>query len=52
MIPLLPASSIRPSMRWAADEQRLAEACVAVLGYLRRHSIAASWSVRIWLPPA
>jgi TnpA family transposase len=30
-------------MRWAGDERRLAEASAAVLGYLRRHPISATW---------
>jgi TnpA family transposase len=43
MIPQLSASSIRQAMRWAGDERRLAQACVAVLGYMHRHPIAANW---------
>jgi TnpA family transposase len=43
MIPQLSASSIRQAMRWAADERRLAEACSAVLEFMHRHPIAATW---------
>jgi TnpA family transposase len=30
-------------MRWAGDERRLAEACAAVLEFMHRHPIAATW---------
>ena len=30
-------------LSWAGDERRLAEASAAVLGYLRRHPISATW---------
>jgi hypothetical protein len=30
-------------MRWAADERRLAEAGAAVLEFMHRHPIAATW---------
>jgi len=43
MMPQLSAASVRLAMRWAGDERRLAEASAAVLGYLRRHAISASW---------
>jgi TnpA family transposase len=44
MMPQLSATSVRQAMRWAGDERRLAEACAAVLGYMHRHPIAATWS--------
>ena len=43
MIPQLSATSIRQAMRWAGDERRLAQACQAVLEFMQRHAIAASW---------
>jgi TnpA family transposase len=43
MMPQLSATSVRQAMRWAGDERRLAEACTAVLSYMHRHPIAASW---------
>jgi Tn3 transposase DDE domain len=43
MMPQLSAASVRQAMRWAGDERRLAEASAAVLAYLRRHPIAATW---------
>jgi TnpA family transposase len=43
MIPQLSASSIRQAMRWATDERRLGEACAAVLQFMHRHPIAATW---------
>jgi hypothetical protein len=43
MIPQLSATSVRQAMRWASDERRLTEACTAVLSYMHRHPIAASW---------
>ena len=43
MMPQLSATSVRQAMRWAGDERRLAEACTAVLSYIHRHPIAASW---------
>jgi hypothetical protein len=43
MMPQLSATSVRQAMRWAGDERRLAEACTAVLGYMHRHPIAATW---------
>jgi len=30
-------------MRWAGDERRLGQACQAVLEFMQRHAIAASW---------
>ncbi|MDM0071484.1 Tn3 family transposase [Variovorax sp. J31P207] len=43
MIPQLSATSIRQAMRWAGDERRLARACQAVLEFMQRHPIAATW---------
>ena len=43
MIPQLSAASVRQAMRWASDERRLAEACGAVLEFMHRHPIAATW---------
>jgi TnpA family transposase len=44
MIPQLSATSIRQAMRWTGDERRLALAsCQAVLEFMQRHPIAASW---------
>ena len=43
MMPQLSATSVRQAMRWAGDERRLTEACTAVLSYMHRHPIAASW---------
>jgi TnpA family transposase len=43
MMPQLSATSVRQAMRWAGDERRLAEVCTAVLSYMHRHPIAASW---------
>ena len=43
MIPQLSATSIRQAMRWAGDERRLGQACQAVLGFMQRHAIAATW---------
>jgi len=43
MIPQLSASSIRQAMRWAGDERRLAQASQAVLEFMQRHAIAATW---------
>ncbi|MEJ8860056.1 Tn3 family transposase, partial [Variovorax robiniae] len=43
MIPQLSAASIRQAMRWAGDERRLAQACQAVLEFMQRHPIAATW---------
>jgi TnpA family transposase len=43
MIPQLSATSIRLAMRWAGDERRLALACQAVLEFMQRHAIAATW---------
>jgi len=43
MIPQLSATSIRQAMRWAGDERRLWQACQAVLEYMQRHAIAATW---------
>ena len=48
MIPQLSATSIRQAMRWAGDERRLAQACQAVLEFMQRHAIAASWGRAIW----
>ncbi len=30
-------------MRWAGDERRMVQACTAVLEFMNRHPIAASW---------
>jgi len=30
-------------MRWARDERRLSQACQAVLEFMQRHPIAATW---------
>jgi TnpA family transposase len=43
MIPQVSATSIRQAMRWAGDERRLALACQAVLEFMQRHPIAATW---------
>jgi len=43
MIPQLSATSIRQAMRWAGDERRLSQACQAVLAFMQRHPIAATW---------
>lgn len=43
MIPQLSATSIRQAMRWAGDQRRLAQACQAVLEFMQRHPIAATW---------
>ena len=43
MMPQLSATSVRQAMRWAGDERRLTEACTAVLSYMHRHPIAATW---------
>ncbi|MBK5207357.1 MAG: Tn3 family transposase [Polaromonas sp.] len=43
MIPQLSATSIRQAMRWAGDERRLSQACQAVLEFMQRHPIAATW---------
>ena len=43
MIPQLSAVSIRQAMRWAGDERRLSQACNAVLAFMQRHPIAATW---------
>ena len=43
MIPQLSATSIRQAMRWAGDERRLNQACQAVLEFMQRHPIAATW---------
>lgn len=43
MIPQLSAASIRQAMRWASDEHRLGDACAAVLEFMHRHPIAATW---------
>ena len=43
MIPQLSATSIRQAMRWARDERRLSQACQAVLEFMQRHPIAATW---------
>ncbi len=43
MIPQLSATSIRQAMRWAGDERRLNQACQAVLQFMQRHPIAATW---------
>jgi hypothetical protein len=42
MIPQVSAPTVRQAMRWAADERRLAEACGAVLNFMRRHPIATT----------
>ncbi len=43
MIPQLSATSIRQAMRWAGDERRLSQACNAVLEFMQRQPIAATW---------
>src|SRR3546814_20181922 len=43
MMPQLSATSIRQAMRWAGDERRLSQACHAVLEFMQRHPIAATW---------
>jgi hypothetical protein len=43
MILQLSAPAVRQAMRWASDERRLAEACRAVLTFMHRHAIAATW---------
>ena len=43
MIPQLTAPAVHQAMRWASDERRLAEACGAVLTFMHRHPIAATW---------
>ena len=43
MIPQLSAVSIRQAMRWAGDERRLSQACTAVLEFMQRQPIAATW---------
>jgi len=43
MIPQLSAVSIRQAMRWAGDERRLSQACNAVLEFMQRQPIAATW---------
>jgi len=43
MIPQLSATGIRQAMRWATDERRLAQASHAVLEFMHRHPIAATW---------
>jgi TnpA family transposase len=43
MMPQLTASSVRQAMRWASDERRLSDAYAAVLAYMHRHPIAATW---------
>ena len=30
-------------MKWASDERRLAQACSAVLAFMHRHPISATW---------
>jgi len=43
MIPQLSAASIRQAMRWAGDERRLSQASNAVLEFMQRQPIAATW---------
>ncbi len=43
MIPQLGAPAVRQAMRWASDERRLAEAHRAVLSFMHRHPICATW---------
>ena len=43
MMSQLSAADVRQAMRWAGDEHRLADACAAVLAYMHRHPIAATW---------
>jgi len=43
MIPQLSAVSVRQAMRWAGDERRLSQACNAVLEFMQRQPIAATW---------
>jgi hypothetical protein len=51
MMSQLSAADVRQAMRWAGDEHRLADACAAVLAYMHRHPIAATWVALIWRPP-
>jgi hypothetical protein len=43
MIPQLSTASVRQAMKWASDERRLAQASSAVLSFMQRHPISASW---------
>lgn len=43
MIPQLSAPSIRQAMRWVGEERRLSQACQAVLEFMQRQPIAATW---------
>jgi TnpA family transposase len=43
MMPQLSANTVRQAMRWASDERRLSDAYAAVLAYMHRHPIAATW---------
>lgn len=43
MIPPLSPTSVRQAMRWVGDERRLADANTAVLTFMQRHPIAATW---------
>ncbi len=43
MIPQLSSASVRAAMKWAGDERRLAQACSAILAFMHRHPICATW---------
>jgi TnpA family transposase len=43
MIPQLSPAAVRAAMKWAGDERRLAEACSAILAFMHRHPISATW---------
>ena len=43
MISQLSATSSRQAMCWAKGERRLSQACQAVLEFMQRHPIAATW---------
>ena len=43
IMPQISANSVRQAMRWASDERRLPDAYAAVLAYMHRHPIAATW---------
>ena len=36
-------ASVRQAMKLAIDERRLAQACSAVLAFMHRHPISATW---------
>ena len=43
MIPRLSATGVRQAMRWGTNERRFAQASQAVLEFMHRHPIAATW---------